>query len=146
MKSPKHLDHLLSNWSYDPGSFDARIVKGDDSREVLQMRVDLGILQMETTGRPDGEQPSDHESMLECLVSKSLDDPDAQLTIEQCQEVDREFMQFYHRRICWLHLQFYNRAVMDADHTLRLMDISTKMSPGYGGTTQTDDTARAIRS
>ena len=44
-------------------------------------------------------------------------------------EVDREFMQFYHRRICWLRLQYYNRAVMDADHTLRLMDVSQRCSP-----------------
>jgi hypothetical protein len=38
-------------------------------------------------------------------------------------------MQFYHRRICWLRLQYYHRAVMDADHTLRLMDLSDQMSP-----------------
>ena len=28
-----------------------------------------------------------------------------------------------------MRLQFYNRAVMDADHTLRLMDITESMSP-----------------
>ena len=37
-------------------------------------------------------------------------------------------MQYYHRRICWLRLQYYQRAVMDADHTLRLMDLTDRMS------------------
>ena len=29
------------------------------------------------------------------------------MTEEQCQEVDREFVQFYHRRVCWLTLREY---------------------------------------
>jgi hypothetical protein len=45
------------------------------------------------------------------------------MTEEQCQEVDREFVQFYHRRVCWLTLREYARAVADADHTLALMDF-----------------------
>ena len=28
------------------------MIKGKDDRDVLQMRVDMGILQLETTGRP----------------------------------------------------------------------------------------------
>ena len=34
-----------------------RFVAGDDGREKIQMRIDLGLIQMETTGRPDGERP-----------------------------------------------------------------------------------------
>jgi hypothetical protein len=44
-------------------------------------------------------------------------------------EIDREFMQFYHRRICWLQLGEYARAVEDADHTLALMDFVKRHSP-----------------
>jgi hypothetical protein len=89
----------------------------------------MGVLQLETTGRPDGDQFREHESVLDYLQDKSLSDPDRTLTEDECSEVDREFMQFYHRRICWLRLQYYHRAVMDADHTLRLMDVSEQMSP-----------------
>src|SRR5262249_37468725 len=52
---------------------------------------------------------------------------------EQCQEADREFVQFYHRRMAWLSLQHYDRALRDADHTLSLMDFVCRhgISPEY---------------
>ncbi len=129
MKRQMHLDDLLSNWAFDPATLNVRLVKGKDGRDVIQMRVDMGILQLETTGRPDGVQYEEYETYLERLQDKHLKNPEHILTEDECSEVDREFMQFYHRRICWLRLQYYHRAVMDADHTLRLMDISDKMSP-----------------
>lgn len=93
------------------------------------MRVDMGVLQMETIGRPDGAQPYGCSTFLDYCQSLLLEDAARKLDEDECNEVDREFMQFYHRRICWLRLQYYHRAVMDADHTLRLMDVSEKMSP-----------------
>lgn len=129
MKRPDHLDDLLSKWKFDPETLNVRMVKGNDGRDVLQMRVDMGVLQLETTGRPDGEILEGHESMLELIQNRVLEEPDQMLSEDECNEVDREFMQFYHRRICWLRLQYYHRAVMDADHTLRLMDMSGKVSP-----------------
>ena len=89
----------------------------------------MGILQMETTGRPDGTRVHDCNTMLEFLQDKHLAEPDYELDEDDASEVDREFMQFYHRRISWLRLAFYHRAVMDADHTLRLMDLTTEISP-----------------
>ncbi len=56
MKRQMHLDDLLAKWSFDPSTLNVRLVKGKDGRDVIQMRVDMGILQLETTGRPDGEQ------------------------------------------------------------------------------------------
>jgi len=129
MKRQMHLDDLLSKWVFDPSTLNVRLVKGKDGRDVIQMRVDMGVLQLETTGRPDGELAHDHETVLEFLQNESLEDAERTLTEDECMEVDREFMQFYHRRICWLRLQYYHRAVMDADHTLRLMDVSEKMNP-----------------
>lgn len=129
MKRAQHLDHLLSQWAFDPNTLNTRLVKGRDGRDVIQMRIDMGMLQMETTGRPDGSQPHGFESYLEYLQNQLLADPQRTLDEAECGEVDREFIQFYHRRICWLRLQYFQRAVMDADHTLRLMDVSDQMSP-----------------
>lgn len=124
-----HLDDLLAAWSFDPTTLNVRLVKGKDGRDVIQMRVDMGILQLETTGRPDGMPvEGGFETYLEYLQQQKLEDPERMLSEDECIEVDREFMQFYHRRICWLRLQYYHRAVMDADHTLRLMDLSDEMS------------------
>ena len=79
------------------------------------MRVDMGILQLETTGRPDGNLFQEHESVLEYLKAQHLEDPTHELTEDECNEVDREFIQYYHRRICWLKLQEYGKAVKDAE-------------------------------
>ena len=46
----------------------------------------------------------------------------------ECIEIDREFVQFYHRRVCWLQLKEFDRAVRDADHTLALMDFCQNKS------------------
>jgi hypothetical protein len=129
MKRQMHLDDLLSKWAFDSATLNVRLVKGKDGRDVIQMRVDMGILQLETTGRPDGTQFDQYETYLDRLQQEHLDDPSRQLSEAECSEVDREFMQYYHRRICWLRLKYYHRAVMDADHTLRLMDLSDQMSP-----------------
>ena len=79
---------------------------------------------MESSGRPDGSGPQGEDTYYEYLVHQSIFDGDSfELTDEDCSEVDREFVQFYHRRICWLRLQEYELAVLDADHTLGLMDL-----------------------
>lgn len=129
MKRSEHLDELLSKWSFDPNLLNVRLVKGKDGRDVIQMRIDMGVLQMETSGRPDGTRVHDCNSVLEYLQDRVHDDEDYVLTEDDAAEVDREFMQFYHRRISWLRLSYYHRAVMDADHTLQLMDVTTEISP-----------------
>ena len=129
MKRNMHLDDLLSNWEFDPHALNVRLIKGNDGRDVIQMRVDMGILQLETTGRPDGTDVEGSATYLDYLQELALEEPDLKLDEDQCMEVDREFMQFYHRRICWLRLQYYHRAVMDADHTLRLMDLCERVGP-----------------
>lgn len=48
------LGPLLQGFPYEPGRVQARLVRAEGGREVLQVRVELGILQMECDGRPDG--------------------------------------------------------------------------------------------
>lgn len=94
------------------------------------MRVDMGVLQMETTGRPDGERPGDCDTYYDLLVATAFEEgAEFELDEDRCGEVDREFYQFYHRRICWLALREYDHAVSDAEHTLRLMDFTTPNAP-----------------
>jgi hypothetical protein len=129
MSSFKGLDGILQNWEFDPHSLSVRLVKGDDGRDVIQMRVDLGVLQMETQGRPDGLTPRGFATFLDSMLDIEKNDEDFVMDEEQCFEADREFVQFYHRRISWLRLQHYHRAVDDADHTLALMDVCRDHSP-----------------
>ncbi len=123
MSRRQSIDRILADWAYDPGTVNVRVVRADDDREVIQMRIDMGLLQLETTGRPDGDRPFGYETYCDYLVSCAFRDNGFELSEEQCLEVDREFVQFYHRRMCWLTLRKYSRAVADADHTLVLLDF-----------------------
>jgi UvrB/uvrC motif len=130
----RDLDAVLRGWEYKPDVVQARLVQASDGRQVIQMRVDLGVLQLETTGRPDGARPHGCPTYYEHLQkqARSAERAGRELTLdeEQCGEADREFVQFYHRRVCWLALRNYNRAVADADHTLAFMDFVRDHSPG----------------
>jgi hypothetical protein len=128
------IDAALSGWEYKPGIVQARLARAADGRQVIQMRVDLGVLQMETTGRPDGARPHNFGSYFQYLRREARIAERAGRTFvlneDQCQEAGREFVQFYHRRISWLHLRQYDRAIADADHTLAFMDFVREHSPG----------------
>lgn len=127
---PHNIDSILRDWTYDPNAVSVRLTKGDDGREVIQMRVEMGVLQLETTGRPDGEQPEGYETFFDHLINEEIArGEDFEMTEDECMACDREFIQFYHRRVCWLALQQYDRAVMDADHTLGMMDMCRRHSP-----------------
>lgn len=130
MAKRQHIDTILKDWEYEPGEVAARLVRGADGREVLQMRVDMGILQLEVEGRPDGARPGGAQTYFDYLLALVVHDGnDFSLSEEQCGECDREFVQFYQRRICWLALREFHRAVRDADHSLAFMDFVREHSP-----------------
>lgn len=127
------IDFILEGWEHKPGMVQARLVQAPGGRQVIQMRVDLGVLQLESVGRPDGVRPHGHTTYLAYLREQARLAEKTEnkfvLTDEQCQEADREFVQYYHRRICWLALRHYQKAVADADHTLTFMDFVKRYSP-----------------
>ena len=68
------------------------------------MRLDLGLLQMETQGRPDGLHPHGYESLLEYHNSRlrsheemHSDNDDFVLTADECSDLKQEAMQYYYR-------------------------------------------------
>lgn len=129
MPDAQDIDFLLSEWPFQPGVISARLIKAGDGREVMQMRIEMGVLQLETVGRPDGEHPGGYETYLDYLNSLIVHRGEAfTLSDEQCLEIDREFVQYYHRRVCCLALREFRRAVNDANHTLSLMDFVVNWS------------------
>jgi hypothetical protein len=129
----RDIDALLRDWDYKPGVVQARMIQARDGREVLQMRLDLGVLQLETEGRPDGAEPHGYPTFFDFLQHQARLAEQAGrrfvLSDEQCEEADREFVQYYHRRVCWLTLRAFARSVADADHTLAFMDFVRDHSP-----------------
>ncbi len=136
----RDIDDALHDWPYepDPGEVLAREVRARDGRTVVQIRVELGLLQLETEGRPDGVRPHGFATYLDYLRHRAAGrglapggkSPPWTMGDAQCVEADREFVQFHHRRVAWLSLQKYERALLDADHTLALMDFVRR----HGGT------------
>jgi hypothetical protein len=129
MPRKQNIDRVLRDWPYKPENVNVRVVRGDDGRDVIQMRIDMGLMQLETSGRPDGTTPEGYQTYYDYLLTQEVRDEDFELDEDQCMEVDREFVQFYHRRICWLSLREFERARADADHTLSLMDFCVAHSP-----------------
>ena len=124
MAHARDIDTLLKGWPFQPGEVNARLVKARNGRQVLQMRVDMGLLQLETDLRPDGLRPHGAETYYDYLVGEVIREGESfRLSKEQCGEADREFVQYYHRRLCWLSLREYGRAAKDADHSLAFMDF-----------------------
>jgi len=64
------ISHLLERWDYRPGQVVARRFIGEDGHEKVQLRVDLGILQMNAQGRPDGKRPFGQASVYDHYVGK----------------------------------------------------------------------------
>jgi hypothetical protein len=124
------IDRVLQEWPYEPGEISARLIRAADGREVVQMRVEMGLLQLEVEGRPDGQQPGGKITYFEYLLGVAAKAGEHfELNPQQCAEADREFMQFYHRRVCWLALREFRRAANDADHTLGFMNFVRDHSP-----------------
>jgi len=121
------LSKVLSEWPFDPDEVLVRVIRGDDGRPKIQLRVDLGILQMEIDGRPDGLRPEGFESWLEYYEQQQREHdekyPDAApflLTEEDCLRLWREAVQYYHRYLSFWHLEMYELCARDTARNLRL--------------------------
>ena len=124
------MSDLLADWPFDPAKIQSRTVEGEDGRRVLQLRIDLGVLQMELEGRPDGERPGGYESILhqyralgERLRERGGRGRDFEIPPEDFAEVDREILQYYHRRLAFYGAGEYARAARDAEHSLDLLEL-----------------------
>ena len=66
--NPDIKSHLAS-WPYDPDDC-VRITTLADGREVMQVRLPLGLEQYELEGRPDGQRPHDADSVLDYQIAR----------------------------------------------------------------------------
>ena len=121
---------ILAGWAYEPGNVVVRKIRGHDGRELIQMRLDLGLLQMETLGRPDGKRPHGHESLLEYheqLLSEHTwrTGNEEGFTLDQaiCERLRAEGMMYYHRYLAEFVLEDFEATERDAQRNLRLTDF-----------------------
>ncbi len=140
MSHSDDLTGFLNEWPYRPGEVNARKIKGADGRPKLQIRLDLGVLQMELTGRPDGSRPHDCESMLEYELAR-LDayrqengsENGFVLSSEECRRLREEAVQYYHRYVGRFAIGDHDGVIEDTTRNLAVLDLCRAF-----GETETD--------
>jgi len=123
----KDISKLLKDWSYDPANISARWLEAEDGRRLVQLRLDLGLFQMEITGRPDGTKPRNCASLLDyysiALEAAKDDDPPLVLDFDACAELQQEAMQFYYRYLSFYALHCLDGVIDDTAHNLSIIDL-----------------------
>lgn len=149
----RDLTKILEEWPFEPGKISVRVIEGKDGEPRIQVRLDLGVLQMHVAGRPDGKRPQGFDSLLEYHESQidqmqmdeigdeepelepegflegDQDDDEEQprparfLTNEECKALREEAQQYYHRYIALLVLEDYEAVVRDTSRNLRVLDL-----------------------
>ena len=121
------LSSLLKDWPHESGAIKVRKILGLDGREKLQLRIDLGLLQMEMTGRPDGHRPHNCESLLVYHQRRATRaegrGEEYDITSEQCSELQQEGIQYYHRYLSLFQLNDFAAVIRDTQRNLDLFEF-----------------------
>ena len=125
------IGHLLNNWDFEPDEFLARRIQADDGSEKIQIRIDMGILQLETAGRPDGALPFGYSSLLDYHLAQVEASKEGKFIFDedQCEDLFQEAWQFYHRYLSLFYLEDYAGVVEDTEHTLNIFDLVNEFAP-----------------
>lgn len=124
------LNAILGDWPYNPQLINARWIVAQDGSRKLQMRLDLGVLQMEPAGRPDGQRPHGHDTLLAWYLARE----DAEghdtygfvIEAAECGDLQQEAAQFYYRYISLYALRDLDGVIADTDHTLGILDLVSR--------------------
>ena len=124
------ISPLLDQWDYQPGQLVVRKFLGKDGLEKIQLRVDLGLLQMNARGRPDGKHPYGRESLLEFYQAqmdkfqkeRRGDEKSYRLSGEDCARLQQEALQYHHRYICLFQLEEFEAVLRDTERNLKVFD------------------------
>jgi len=131
--SMKDIGHILKGWEYEAGTINVRRITGTDGQPKLQMRLDLGLLQMEMDGRPDGVRPHGCESLLDYFEKRLKDhrkkngtEMGFHLSASQCQSLREEALMYYHRYLSLFVLGEFLGVARDTARNLRVLDLCGK--------------------
>jgi len=137
------LTSLFRAWPEVPGSFPVRIIRGEDGRRLLQRRVEMGVLQMEMTGRPDGSRPQGFESILHAFRTRwqgTEPDPSA----EELADALAEARQYLHRAMALASVGEIDAAGRDAAHARAVLAVGAALRGAADARVATMLAAQAI--
>ena len=124
------ISQAMRGWTFEPGQVNVRLIRGNDGKPKLQLRLDLGLLQMELDGRPDGRRPHRVATELEFQKKRLLahqqrtgSDEGFALQPGDCALLREESAMFYHRYLSLFVLEQYEAVVRDTQHNLDVLDL-----------------------
>jgi hypothetical protein len=127
------IAQALRGWAFQPGQVNVRLIRGNDGKPKLQLRLDLGLLQMELDGRPDGKRPHRAATELDFQRKKLVahqkragSDAGFALTARDCQALREESAMFYHRYLSLFVLEQYDAVIRDTQHNLDVLDLCSR--------------------
>ena len=112
------LSDALQSWPGDPFSQSVRELQAADGRPLIQVRLDLGILQMERSGRPDGTAVHGHQTALAAWDAGDCGEHGELL-------LRAEFGQFHTRGRALMILGHRREAAQDGEH---LVNIAARLA------------------
>ena len=129
----KDITGILEGWEYKPKEISVRKIIGKDGKEKIQLRLDLGLLQMEINGRPDGKKPYGYESLLEYYksllknhIKKYGTEENFILDSDECLKLHHEAIQYYHRYLCFFQYEDFKKAERDTKRNIEVFDFVEK--------------------
>ena len=124
------LSPLLAAWTYDETNTVRRARFG--GREVLQVRLPLGLEQYEVDGRPDGLRPMKRESWLHHYRRKARifgeGGREFRLKPEDVARLHQEGLLYYYRYLLFFQIQEYRLSARDTLRNLKLLDFVAEYS------------------
>lgn len=124
---------VIDGWAYRPGKISVRKVTGDDGCAKIQMRLDLGLMQMNPTGRPDGKRPHGYETLLDYYLKRlksheqeHRSDIGFELSACDCAELRDEALMYYHRYVSCFILHEYEQVIDDTQRNLCMFDLCNR--------------------
>ncbi len=123
------LRDFLNGWPYDAES-NVRIARGKNGREIILVRLPMGLEQYEVDGHPDGRRTHGAETVVDFhharmhAAQQTQATMACELTAEDCAELFHEASAYYHRLTVLFHLKDWTRAERDAAQILRLLEFA----------------------
>ena len=130
------ISDALRGWAFQTGQVNVRLIRGNDGKPKLQLRLDLGLLQMELDGRPDGKRPhraptelAFQQRRLSTHAKRHGSDKGFKLAASDCQALREESAMFYHRYLSMFVLEQYDAVIRDTQHNLDVLDLCRQYGP-----------------